>query len=280
MKVYEKIVIDMETGDVLEEQGYEYDGPIAHCGGGSTTVQAPQPTAQEIALQQEQLNILQQQRSETEMMKPYVLSGMGLVEEDGKLRYMSEDERLAGMSSLERQQYDIAKLQQERLAQAYAGELPVSPALEKNLQQQEQQMREALSQRLGAGWEMSTAGQQAMGEFTRNAELLREEARRGAMTTEGGMLLSNLGYLGNTQGVRTDQAGQFPSRTSGMFGAYGALQAPYQQQRGMEFQAMMANAQNQSQSRAGLMGGIGSLLGAGMQGLGHYMGLKSQFTFY
>jgi hypothetical protein len=34
MKVYEKIVIDMITGEVLEEVSYDYQGPIAECKGG------------------------------------------------------------------------------------------------------------------------------------------------------------------------------------------------------------------------------------------------------
>lgn len=274
MRVHERVVIDIESGKVIEEQGYDYDGPVAECKGG-TTVQAPQPTAEEIALQKEQLNILRQQRAETEQMRPYVLSGMGLVEEDGTLRYMTEDERLAGMSELEQQQYDIARQQQERLSQAYAGELPISPAMESELQKQEQQMTEALSQRLGSNWQQTTAGQQAMVEFQKNAGLLREEARRGAMTTEGGMLLSNLGYLGNTQGMQTSQAAQYPSRTAGLFGSYGALQAPYRQQRQMEFQAAIQNARSRSQSQAGLMGGLGQLAGAGMQAYGMYKGLAA-----
>ena len=242
---------------------------------GDTTVQAPKPTAEEIALQREQLNILQQQQAETEMMKPYVLSGMGLVEEDGTLRYMTEDERIAGMSELEKSQYDIAKQQQERLAKAYAGELDISPALEESLQQQEQQMSEALSQRLGSNWMQTTSGQQAMSEFQKNAELLREEARRGAMSTEGGLLLSNLGYLGNTQGAQTTYAAQYPTRTSGLFQGYGVLQSPYQQQRQMEYQASIANAQAKAQSQSGLMSGLGQLAGAGMQAYGTYAGLAA-----
>ncbi|WP_440997651.1 hypothetical protein [Arhodomonas sp. SL1] len=34
MKVYEKLVIDMTTGEVLEEVSYDYEGPVAACKGG------------------------------------------------------------------------------------------------------------------------------------------------------------------------------------------------------------------------------------------------------
>lgn len=39
MKVYERVVIDMTTNEVLEEVSYEYDGPVAECksGGSSST---------------------------------------------------------------------------------------------------------------------------------------------------------------------------------------------------------------------------------------------------
>lgn len=38
MKVITKVVIDIETGEVLEEESYEYEGPIAECKGGGSTV--------------------------------------------------------------------------------------------------------------------------------------------------------------------------------------------------------------------------------------------------
>ncbi len=38
MKIYEKVVISMDTLEVVEEQAYEYDGVVAKCkGGGSST---------------------------------------------------------------------------------------------------------------------------------------------------------------------------------------------------------------------------------------------------
>lgn len=259
----------MDTWEVVEEIFHDYNGEVALCcGGGGTTIAAPQPTPQETALQQAQLDILKTQTAETEQMRPYVLKGMGLMEEEGELRYMTEEERTAGMSELERGQYDITKMSQERQAQAYAGELPISPALEKSLSEQEAQMSEALSQRLGPNWMLTTPGQQAMSGFTQKADLVREEARRGAISTEGGLLLSNLGYLGNVQGMQTGQAGAFPSRTGGLFGAYGQAQQPYQQQREMQFQAQAANVQARSARQAGLMGGLGQLAGSAAIGGG------------
>jgi len=36
MKVYTKVVIDIETMETVEEESYEYEGPVALCGGGSS----------------------------------------------------------------------------------------------------------------------------------------------------------------------------------------------------------------------------------------------------
>lgn len=249
MKIYNKVVIDMTTNEVIKEDSFEYEGQVEQCKG-STKVQAPQPSAQERALQAEQLKILQTQQAESDEMRPYVLKGMGLTQgEGGELRYMTEDERTAGMSELERGQYDLTKMSQERQAQAYAGELPISPALEKELSSQQSQMSEALSQRLGPNWMLTTPGQQAWSAFNQKADLVREESRRGAISAEGGLLLSNLGYLGNVEGQQTQMAGQFPGRTSGMFGGYGVLQQPYQEQRGMQLQADMYSAQAKDAAR-------------------------------
>ena len=37
MRVYTKIVIDMESLEVLEENSYEYQGPVSRCDGGGNT---------------------------------------------------------------------------------------------------------------------------------------------------------------------------------------------------------------------------------------------------
>ena len=36
MKIYTKLVIDMATDEVLEQESFEYQGPVAQCGGGSS----------------------------------------------------------------------------------------------------------------------------------------------------------------------------------------------------------------------------------------------------
>jgi len=50
MKIYTYLKIDMSTNEVLEEESFEYDGPIAHCGGGGETSTSydPSPWAQQV----------------------------------------------------------------------------------------------------------------------------------------------------------------------------------------------------------------------------------------
>lgn len=42
MKIYERIVMDWD-GTVLEEQAFEYEGPVALCGGGGGKGSTPSP---------------------------------------------------------------------------------------------------------------------------------------------------------------------------------------------------------------------------------------------
>lgn len=46
MRINTRVVIDIETGAILERQGYEYDGPVALCGGGPSQQQKDAATQQ------------------------------------------------------------------------------------------------------------------------------------------------------------------------------------------------------------------------------------------
>lgn len=45
MKVITECVIDMSTGATLHEESYEYEGPVAQCGGGGGGKSAPSAPA-------------------------------------------------------------------------------------------------------------------------------------------------------------------------------------------------------------------------------------------
>lgn len=331
-------------------------------GGSSTTVEAPKPSTEEIALQKEQLAILKQSRAEQEFIKPYVLQSMGLVQEttpEGVTAYrrMTDVERTAAMTPIERlsetaikgqlenlktqqeiqknelqtqlenkgvtkkildmqlanleieqaaqksalesqlriqpAQEEIFALQQKRQLAALKGELPVSPALEAEIGQQKTALNEDLSRRLGSNWQTTTPGQQAMSEFERRSGLLREEARRGEITSGAGILASQTaGLLSSAQAASKYQSSQpnflnFPTgttsqdyynysnRLSPLMQGYGQAQQPYQYYGGLQYQANAANAANSQASSAGLLGGLGSLVGSGVMAYGTYAGLAA-----
>lgn len=270
------IKIDMTTLKTLDESSVEYNGNVALCcGGGGTTVMPPEKTEQEIELDRLKLEAVKLEKEESAAMKPYILKGMGLTEEDGKLRYMTEEERIVGMSEIELSTYNLTKLQQERQAQAFAGEIPVSPAFTAKREKAKAQMEENLSRRLGLNWKLTTPGQQAMSTFEKDYNIVEEGLRRAEMTEGGANILQNLGYLGGSRIQKTEGARHFPSRTGGLFARYGEAGATDRYYNKLKLQANMANAQAEAQRSAGLWGGIGSLAGAGMQAGALYAGLAA-----
>jgi hypothetical protein len=81
MKIYTKVVIDYD-GNTIEEESYEYDGPIAKCY--ETTVEAPEISAKERDLQTLRLRQLRAQEREQLALRPFQLQTLGLIEEDIK----------------------------------------------------------------------------------------------------------------------------------------------------------------------------------------------------
>ena len=272
MKIYEKIITNIETGKIVYEKSFEYpkNKPIAWCGGGGgTTVQPPQPTPEEIALQKLQLEMLQGQQADMEKMRPFILKAMGLrVDSDGNIVQMTDEERREGMTPEQLNAYELLLAQQERQSQAMAGELPLSPALEKELTGQRSQMEEALAQRLGPNWMSTTAGQQAITAFDEKASLVKDEASRGQLQSGAGLALMQAGALGDVSNQAYQKTTGFAGGRGGLLQMAGQAQQPYQQQRQWQHQANIAGAQNRAGRQAGFMGGMGSLLGSGLTAAG------------
>jgi hypothetical protein len=43
MRVHTRLIIDIASGEVLHEEGFEYQGPVAQCGGGGKKPPTPTP---------------------------------------------------------------------------------------------------------------------------------------------------------------------------------------------------------------------------------------------
>lgn len=230
---------------------------------GSTTVSAPQPSAEERELQTMQLNLARQEAAQQEALRPFMLQNQGLTQdpETGEIRRLSPEELEAQRTPGEQRAFDITRESQERQLAALKGELPVSPALEAELEQQQTQLRENLSRRLGGGFETTTAGIQSLGEFQKRTGLLREEARRGQISSGQGILQSRLaGQLGQ-QGAQFGQLQGIGQGSLGLLGGLGQAQQGFQFDRNLQFQAAQQTAAN----RAGV---IGSIFGAAGTGAG------------
>jgi hypothetical protein len=119
-----------------------------------------------------------------------------------KLVAMTEAEKYAQLSGMDKNLYDLGMLQYGRLNDAYAGKVGISPALEADLAKQQAVLEQTLAQKLGPNWATSTPGIQAINEFQKQAGLVREEARLSMLSEGQGLLLQNLGYQ---QGAKQQQ---------------------------------------------------------------------------
>lgn len=217
MKIYNKLILDIETGNILEEDSYEHSGSVAYCKGGTAPV-IMLPDKTERALNKEQLEILKEERAASKEMEPFTLEAMGLIRnaETGKIEKsgavkpedlmieknlamagydkagnrLTEEQILGYMTPAERSTYELTKANNERTMKAYKGELDISPALEAELTAEEKQATEMLQRKLGADWYLSTSGQNMMKQIKQKGNLVREEARRGQITTGEGVAAS------------------------------------------------------------------------------------------
>jgi hypothetical protein len=285
MQIYNKIVIDMTTGETIESDSFEYIGEVAWCwtgaaiiggavvgglmssdsgGGGSTAY--PGMSAAEAELLELQLERLKQSGADAEALRPYILAGMGFKEVEGEMVKMTDDEYYESLSGLDQKSYDVAMAAAERSLKAYAGELDISPALEKSLGQRKEELEVGLSQKLGSDWQSTTAGIQAMAQFDETSNLIREEVRSGIITNEGAMTLASLDYM---SGISDKGMAAFPGQQAGgVFGGAGALAGQYGQERYKQWQASAMNQQQKSQRQSGLMSGFGQLVGSGITAYG------------
>lgn len=217
MKIYNSIVIDIGTGAVLSEDSFEYSGPVILCKGSSAPIILPDPTEQ--ALNAKELELIDKQLKSAEEMEPFILESMGYGRnaDTGKIEKLpdkvtpesimlkknlamsgydeagnklTEEQMLGYMTDQEKATYNLTKANNERTLKAYNGELEISPALEEELEAEEAQATEMLQRKLGPDWALSTSGQSLMKQIKQKGNLVREEARRGQITSGEGIAQS------------------------------------------------------------------------------------------
>lgn len=189
---------------------------------------------------------------------------------------ISPEERLAGMDPQERKAYELHDAYLERQLSAVRGELPVSPALERDISERRGLLRTDLSRRLGPQYRQSTAGLQTEAKFEESADIAKEKARQDIIAQGPGLIGSS--QAGMEGGKQTRQAGLYSvpqTYYAGMGAGQQALQ-PYQQQRGLLHQSQMQSAANRAQQTAGLYG----LAGTGLGAYATYAGLAASSKEY
>ena len=171
------------------------------------------------------------------------------------------------LKELQAQQDQITQMMNERTLKALNGELPVDPALERELQQGRLTLQDTLTKNLGTGYSTSTPGIQALADFDKRAEELRYMSRRDQL--QGGaqvglaeqQFTNNLNQMqfGNTIGLD-----QLPNATaaalSGASQSFNSAVNPYLQDRQFGLTAGMSNAQAASAASQG----EGQLFGSGI----------------
>lgn len=180
-------------------------------------------------------------------------------------------------------QDQVQGLTLERELKALKGELPVDPQLTQELDRQEQALRASLMKQFGTGYEGSTPGIQALGDFNQRRANIVDSAARGEITGLAPVMATNaqiadasiqaaLGISNPTmQGISL-----FSPNAAGYGSIVSADNAMRSQIYGAQSQAAITNAQLKAQSSSSLFSGIGSVLGlaasAAMPGGGSVLG--------
>jgi hypothetical protein len=238
-------------------------------GGG---VKVPGPSAEEKALQAQQAallktqtEILQAQQRQQAVLLPFLASQEGFnvtTDDQGNITSISKNE-----TELDKMKTQLDQELTQRQLDALSGNLPVDPSLEQSLTRQEDTLRNKLLKQFGPGYSTTTPGSQALNDFTKTAESLRYGARTAQLT-----LAEQLGLAREQQNQYSQQSSQDflrqiavgdPLTFAGAFGqvaaGYGQAQQPYIQQRQMQLQASIANAQSSASIIGAGIGAIGSL---------------------
>lgn len=232
-------------------------------------------------------------------MSDYLNQNARVKLQDGKYVPISYEEYYKSLPEDQRMQEDILQAQRKRVLNAYNGELEIPAFLKQDLEQNALLNEEALSRSLGTDWRRSTSGLQAarMKDLNRAnilSQLQQNEFNQGntnVINTQNALESLRANNRNYANSIINDQLRLLPSYFSAM--------QPHMQNRQMGLQANLANASNNLQAlmqaggmnmnyglaqqqmnalqNAGLYGGIGSLMGAGLGYAGN-LGMQNMFT--
>lgn len=202
--------------DLLAPLLYEKAGLVAEYdpSGKVTKITKSNVKRPEEKLFESQINLLDKQEKLQNLLQPLQLSEAGLTaqyDDKGNLTGLVQDPGIKDRRDL-RNRVETQLL--ERQEKALKGELPINTALLNDLNDQEQRLHSVLRDRLGTDYETSTAGSQALAEFSKRKVEVLDTARRGDIAFFGqlaqGREAANQQYTTNQQGIQGNtQAGAY-----------------------------------------------------------------------
>ena len=254
--------------------------PVISGGDGGDAPEIPEPTPEERALQQEQVELLRQQRDilsrtlrEQQLLAPIMFQRAGLrVMRDPMSGEIVGVEELP-LSDAQRLAQSVERELLERTQRALRGELPVPSAIEKALAEQERTLREMLFRSLGPGYETSTPGIEALQRFRESAEAQREAFRRGELDVASALGLQLMErsqrdidrFLSRVSGVNALPFGG--ARTLGELAMnFGGAMQPFIAQRGLEFARNAQAAQMAAAEQARIASTVGGAVSGAATG--------------
>lgn len=163
---------------------------------------------------------------------------------------------------LEEQRTEVEGLALKRSRLALQGKLPIDEGLLKDLATQKSNLREALFRQLGAGFETSSAGIEALSAFERDESVALDRARRGDIA-QFAPLGSGQRFSYAPPGAFLEPTAPFSQYYSNLAGGFGQAAGQLQDQRFRGF-----SAQQQGGGSAGA--GIGSIVGLAAAGIGSF----------
>lgn len=236
--------------------------------------------SQSDALRAAQLGLINQQRDiATEMLRRQNLLEPSLLAQQGYEQILDPNTgQVTGYRPTQafQQQQDannqINDLMRTRTLAALKGDLPVDPALEKQIEQSRATLGDTLRSNLGAGYETSTPGIQALAEFDRNAAGLRYGAQRDQLTTGEGIQLQQQQVQNQINQARFGSvvgASQLPASAASALASAGTGYTPIGQnllgQQNLSLQQLLGNLQSQTQLGVAQIGANSASNVAGMQ---------------
>ncbi len=221
----------------------ELGGLLGGGGGGGVPGRSPQEQAI-LNLQLEALTGAEAERAE---FAPFVLEelGFGRTPEGDLVRMDRPGDELQGLLL-------------ERALEGARGE--VSPAVAADIAADRERQEEALRRQFGPGFRASTGGLEQENRFNRQANIIREEARRAGLGQAVGLLGQRQGLLSGLMQQRLGNLQGVSAPRFGLLSAAAGAQQPFQFERSLQFQA----GQQEAADKARLTSDIGGLLGLGI----------------